>query len=212
MQTTATLPKTSPSVSGILLNQSWTEDYLDIIFNFFFRKLFPFEGLLLLDEAGQLIQSNPKARELCRIFQPGFKSHPSEQLSHCAEVTLPSQLTRHYESLLASQLKLPEQPFRLSEEIFLDTGVRIKLNVERVFLGRHCSPYLLVRLEDMTQTAQQQACWDAHRYRLTQREHEVWTLHLQGLSYQKMSDRLFISRDTVSKHMKSVYSKRRNVL
>ena len=68
---------------------------------------------------------------------------------------------------------------------------------------------MLVRLKNMTQTALQQACWDAYRYHLTQRESEVWRLYLQGFSYQQVANQLFISRDTVSKHMKNVHSKRR---
>lgn len=210
MQTTSILPKTLSSVSDILLSQPWTEDGLDIIFNFFLGQLFPFEGLLLLDTTGQLMQSTPKARELCRLMQ-GSIPQALEGLDPYAEVTLPGQITRHYESLIASRLEFPKQPFLLSEEICLEPGIRIKLTIEQIFLRGQCSPYLLMRLEDMNQTARQRACWDAHRYHLTRREREVWALHLQGLTYQEMGDQLFISRDTVSKHMKNVYSKRRDV-
>lgn len=210
MHTTATWPKTSSVVSDILLSQPWTDDYLDIIFNVILGQLFPCEGLLLLNQTGQLIQSNPKARELCRVVQQGLASCAVEGSVSYVDMLLPRQVTRYYESLGAGYLELPEQPFQLSEEICLETGVRIQLKVERISLGEQCSPYLLVRLEDMTQTALQRACWDTHRYHLTQRESEVWALYLQGLSYQEVGDQLFISRDTVSKHMKNVYSKRRD--
>ncbi|MEM9807196.1 MAG: helix-turn-helix transcriptional regulator [Cyanobacteria bacterium P01_D01_bin.56] len=209
MYTTATLLKTASLVSDILLSAFWTDEYWEIIFNVVLGPLFPGEGLLLLSGTGQLMQSNPKARELCRSVQPGLTSHEVKESVCYFDITLPRQITQCYEGLIADLLDYPGQPFLVSEEVCLDTGLKIKLMIERIALAENGVPYWLVRLEDVAQTALQQSCWDAHRYHLTQREREVWELALQDLSYQDIGDQLFISRDTVSKHLKNVYSKRR---
>ena len=85
----------------------------------------------------------------------------------------------------------------------------MSLNAEWIVLEE---PSILVRLEDMTQSAGRRALGDACRYNLTPRETEVWALFLQGLSYQDISDQLFVTMSTVKKHMKNVYSKRRDKL
>ena len=211
MQTTATVPNTLPSSSAILLSSTWSEDYLDIIFNGFLGQLFPYQGLLLLDETGQLMYSTPKARELCQVLQSDCILTPPSGSNH-EEITLPHLVTRQYELLIDSRLEFPEHLFQLNEDVFLEPGVRINLNIEWISLQEDCPPCILVRLEDITQIAQKRATWAAHRYRLTSREKEVWTLYLQGLSYHEIGKRLFISRNTVSKHMKSVYSKRRDTV
>ncbi len=210
MQTTATLPKTSSVESDILLSHAWTDESLNLIFNVVLGQLFPCEGLLLLNQSGQMIHSNPKARELCRAIQAGLKNLTITDSVSYFDITLLRQITLHYESLITELFEFSDPSFLLVEEICLDTGVRFKLRVKRVALAGAECPYLLVRLEDMTQTALQRAGWDAHHYHLTGREREVWTLALQGLSYQEIADQLFIARDTVSKHMKNVYSKRRD--
>ena len=210
MKTTVTVPKTSSSSSAILLSSIWSEDYLDIIFNSFLGQLFPYQGLLLLDETGQLMYSTPKARELCQVLQSGCTLKPPEGSNH-EEIILPHLVTRQYELLIDSRLEFPEHLFQLNEDIFLEPGVRITLNIEWISLQEDCPPFILVRLDDVTQIAQKRATWDTHRYRLTSREREVWTLYLQGLSYHEIGKRLYISRNTVSKHMKSIHSKRRDI-
>lgn len=210
MHTTATLPKKASLASDILLSKSWTDDSLEIIFNVVLGQLFPGEGQLLLNGAGQVVQSTPKARELCRMGQPGIASHAVKESVRYFDITLPRQIARCYEGLISDSHEWPVQSFQISEEICLDTGLRINLTIERTALEGKGAPYWLVRLEDVAQTALQQACADAYRYHLTQREREVWTLSLQGLSYQAIGAQLFISRDTVSKHLKSIYSKRRD--
>lgn len=206
MHTTATLPMPSSASSDISLNQRLAKDYWDIIFNVFFSELFPFQGLLLLDQAGRLVQSNPRARELCLVLQKGRDVQSQEQ----DDAIFPDQVVRHYGTLIANHLKLPDKPFQVNEEICLDKGICIQLTIERVLLGKQRSIYFLVRLEDVTKTACHRACWDAFRYRLTSREQEVRALSLQGVSYQEMGERLFIAKNTVRKHVKSIYSKLRD--
>lgn len=47
----------------------------------------------------------------------------------------------------------------------------------------------------------------AKRYGLTKRETELWQLRRDRLSYQQIADKLFISPNTVKRHLQSVHSK-----
>ncbi|MEM0978664.1 MAG: helix-turn-helix transcriptional regulator [Cyanobacteria bacterium P01_H01_bin.58] len=180
-----------------------SDDYLTMIFESFLGQLFPFQGLLLLNEAGQLIQSNTKARELCQGL------NQTTAAVNNAVITLPSQVETLCKFLADGRLEFPGQPLQLREDIFLGTGLRVHIKAEWINLEGQDTPCILVRLEDATQTAGQRALCDAIRYGLTQRETEVWKLYLQGLSYREVGEQLFIALSTVKKHMKNVHGKRR---
>lgn len=186
-----------------------TADSLTTIFENFLGQLFPSQGLLLLNKTGQVLQSNVKAREFCHILQ----DHSIEQGQELDLETmlLPDQIAALCAFLVDARLEFPEciSQLQLSEDIFLDNGLRMSLNAEWIALEE---PSILVRIEDMTQSAGRRALGDACRYNLTPRETEVWALFLQGLSYQDISDQLFVTMSTVKKHMKNVYSKRRDKL
>lgn len=189
-----------PTVSG---------DYLTMTIESALEQLFPFQGVLLLNEASQPVQSNAKARELCQALCQSSDTPMNRIDTHQAAFTLPSQIATLCEFLQEIRLELPDQPLQLSEDIFLDTGLRVQLKAEWRVLGSQDQPYILVRLEDITQMAGQRALCDAIRYGLTQRETEVWKLYLQGLSYSEVGNQLFIALSTVKKHMKNVHGKRR---
>lgn len=186
-------------------------DYLTMIFESFLGQLFPFQGLLLLNQVGQPVQSNAKARDICQALHQASKT-PMDMMTAVTRAvitTLPSQIATLCDFLQDIRLELPEQPLQLSEDIFLDTGLRVHLKAEWIELGSQDDQYILVRLEDITQIAGQRALCDAIRYSLTQRETEVWKLYLQGLSYCEVSEQLCIALSTVKKHMKNIYGKRR---
>lgn len=189
-----------------------TENYLTTLFDSFLGKLFPFQGLLLLDEIGQLIHSNPKARTLCHSLQQHSSTHLPENSLGQAPITLPQQVSTFCALLIEARTEFPGQPLQLREDIFLDNGLRVHLSAKWIDLEGQPSPCILVQLEDVTQIAGQRALCDACRYHFTPRETEVWALYLQGLSYQELGKQLFIAQSTVRKHMKSIHSKRRGEL
>lgn len=186
------------------------ESYLPTIFESFLGQLFPHQGLLLLDEIGQLLQSTSKARELCRSIQVASVSQTNQQVTSLdSSLNLPQKVSTLCGFLVDSRYGFSEQPLQLSDDIFFDNGLRIHLNAEWIAVAEQAAPRIFVRLEDMTQTAGQRALCDACRYGLTPRETEVWALYLQGFSYRQISEQLFIAMCTVKKHMKNIHSKRR---
>lgn len=48
---------------------------------------------------------------------------------------------------------------------------------------------------------------DVQKYGLTCREAEVWFLHRNKYSYKEIADKLFVTINTVKKHMKNIYAK-----
>lgn len=220
MPSTTTLQRTSSYVTYEVPMPQGTDDdvwslsaiagdYLTMTIESALEQLFPFQGVLLLNKTGQAVQSNAKARELCQLLSQSSENLINRIDTHQVAFTLPSQIATLCEFLQEIRLELPDQPLQLSEDIFLDTGLRVQLKAEWRELGSQEQPYILVRLEDITQMAGQRALCDAIRYGLTQRETEVWQLYLQGLSRQQVGDKLFIALSTVKKHLKNIQSKRR---
>ena len=72
--------------------------------------------------------------------------------------------------------------------------------------------YILITVEDRGQSIQHLATADKKRYRLTTRETEIWQMRLEGQSNQDIADHLVISPNTVKKHIKNIFAKRRDVL
>jgi DNA-binding CsgD family transcriptional regulator len=64
-----------------------------------------------------------------------------------------------------------------------------------------------VTLEDRKQSTQKAAIAEAKKYDLTPREAEVWLLRRAHYSYKEIAAKLYITVNTVKKHLKSVYAK-----
>ena len=142
---------------------------------------------------------------------------------------LPSIIWTVCQTLLDSQkdfpglLLVPEQqlilPSTATED---DLRLRIRaqwltLPPESVHQTNHLSSsdsqaYILVTLEDKDQSIQHLATTDKKRYRLTPRETEIWQMRLRGQSYRDIAAHLVISQNTVKKHLKNIFAKRRDVL
>jgi DNA-binding CsgD family transcriptional regulator len=78
--------------------------------------------------------------------------------------------------------------------------------------GRPSVPRVLVTLEDRGQSIENLAIADMKKFELTDREGQVWQLRLAGRSYREIAAELYITDNTVKKHIKSILSKRRAVL
>ena len=185
-----------------------SEDYREIVFESWLGQLFPSQGLLLLDETAQLLQSNSKAREICRLIGEASTDSVTQPVTE-ESITLPQQVATLCEFLIDGRREFPDRKLQLSDEIFSDNGLRVQLNAEWVAMAEQPATSILVRLEDVVQIANQRAFCDAYRYGFTPRETEVWALYLQGLPCRQVGEQLFIALCTVKKHMKSISRKRR---
>ena len=190
------------------LEQAIPVDLLSMLFETTLEHLFPSQGLLLFNREGHLIQSSPKARALCQVLQQ--TADPTwKPLSGWG---LPPSIQALCRSMIDSRDEFPNHSIQLHDEIQIMDHCCIYLNGEWIDWGGTEPTYLLITLENRAECSEKRALFDAHRFQLTERETEVWTLALQGYSYNQIGEQLFISLNTVKRHMKSIYDKRRNPL
>ena len=177
-----------------------TIDYLALVFETCLDHIFPSQGLLLLDQDGQLIQSSPQARQLCGMSpdpRPGQRA------------TLPKEISQLAQRLAESRLLFPGETIQLEDTLTIG-DITLQVQAKWIDLS-HAPAGIVVTLENVVEVTHQRALFDAYRYQFTPRETEVWELHLRGLSYQQIAEAFFISMNTVKRHMKSIYGKQRAI-
>lgn len=158
------------------------------------------DGILILTDEGVLIHANQVARQICdRIGQFNLEDN-----------LLPPEVWHICQSLIESLEIFSDRKMNLESEISKgETGrfrVRVRwLKLEQI--GRSC---LLVTLEDRYQSLQRMVNNDVYQYNLTPREAEVWLLYRANYSYQDIADKLYITINTVKKHMKNIHAKRKS--
>ncbi|MFP4007691.1 MAG: helix-turn-helix transcriptional regulator [Spirulinaceae cyanobacterium] len=148
------------------------------------------DGILLASPCGKLVYANDRGWTFCQKV-----SEKSDRL--------PKQLWQMGQQLLVGD---STSPFLLDHRILPDTRVRVQRWPWRD------RAFLLFIWEDYQQTLQQQAIADRQKYQFTNREAEVWQLRQQQLSYPEIAAKLYISVNTVKKHLKNINAKRQAVL
>ncbi|PSN15409.1 hypothetical protein C7293_07530 [filamentous cyanobacterium CCT1] len=214
-QIQATLPQLSPSPASSFgpvrpVGQVASIDFLSMLFETILDQLFPSQGLLLVSRLGHVIQSSPKARELCQVLQAGagFAS-PADRVEWRDLWSLPTQIRTLCKSMIESREDFPNQRVQLHDEIDIEGQCCVHLTGDWVDWGEVEPTYLLISIENRQEVSAQRAAFDTYRYQLTARESDVWRLAMQGCSYSEIAAQLFISVNTVKRHMKSIHEKRR---
>lgn len=154
------------------------------------------DGVLVLTQQGTIVYSNRCARQICQQLVPS--SPPSE---------IPHQVWRICEALIDSREVFPEHRVVLDDDIATATvTIRVRARwVDRLDIDQ---PYLLVTLEDRSQSLKNVAIAEARKYHLTPREAEVWLLRRANRTYKAIAAELHIAIDTVKKHIKNIHAKR----
>lgn len=157
------------------------------------------DGVLLLAADGQILLLNHQAEKLCGLIQ----SDPC--IESDAPFTAPDPILTACQLLHDNRDRLAGRslPARAVLTIYPNIKVRISLLEPE----SDQDPLFLVTLEDQRQTSITQAMFDQWLYGLTEREGEVWMLRLQDYSYQEIADKLYLSINTVKKHMKTILAK-----
>jgi DNA-binding CsgD family transcriptional regulator len=176
-----------------------------IVFETFLEKVFPFQGFMLLDHQGTLVQSSPYAQELCRAMDCEVLPQRLKPLN--PKEWLPIKISSLIRCLRESRQRLPEHRIQLQEVVVLRDHTRLRLAANWIELEPQQPACIVVTLENLTAIAHQQALTDARRHQLTERESQVWECALLGLSYSEIGQELFISINTVKRHMKSIHRK-----
>lgn len=156
------------------------------------------DGILVLTDQGQVLYTNSYALAICQRIKssPGNTPKPIWQIC---------QIIIH-----SSDSTLNAEPLRISEgEYSVGDHEQIRVRVHQLRVEESDRPCLLIILEDREQMKHSAAIADVHTYHLTPREAEVWKLHRAGCGCNEIADKLYVTVDTVKKHLKSVRAKRK---
>ena len=158
------------------------------------------DGILVLTEDGTCIHSNQKGRALCRDLSGGDSTN-----------LLPPGLKAMCVHLLESREFYPETLLVLTQELTSPSGHQIRARIQWLELPATAGAYLLMSLENQTRAAHASAMLEAVQYNLTPRERAVWVLRRANRTYDEIAQELYITVNTVKRHLKSIYAKRKEV-
>ncbi|MEO0541198.1 MAG: LuxR C-terminal-related transcriptional regulator [Cyanobacteria bacterium P01_A01_bin.105] len=154
------------------------------------------DGLMIVTAHGEILQQNTVAVEMCASLPGGSGGVSPDLWAICQPIF--QNLARGVKPHLGLEVDL------------LDSQqYPLRVRVQILDLTTQDRPCLLLVLEDRQATYHRQALVDASRFGLTPREREVWELRLKGTSYDAIAAQLWITTNTVKKHMKSILAKRR---
>lgn len=166
------------------------------------------DGILVLSEAGTCLHSNQKGQALCRELSQGQGLPPQPGSS---AIALPDCLKTMCRLLIDSRDLYPERLFVLTDEFTSQTGQIIRARIQWLDVPASPRPCLLISLENKTRSAYASAQLEAIQYNLTPRERAVWMLRRANRSYDDIAQELYITVNTVKRHLKSIYAKRKEV-
>ncbi|NET33277.1 MAG: helix-turn-helix transcriptional regulator [Cyanothece sp. SIO1E1] len=168
------------------------------------------DGVIIMTQQGQVLKANARARRLSQ--SPNLRSSVEYTAQIPAASNLSKEIWRVCQSLIESRRLFPQDKIIPESEITLENSTTLRIRVQWIELESAQAPCLLVMLEDRVQTIQNLVISDTQKYHLTPREREVWQLRLRGFSYREIASRLYITENTVKRHVKSILAKRRDVL
>ncbi|MGD1913810.1 MAG: helix-turn-helix transcriptional regulator [Rivularia sp. (in: cyanobacteria)] len=158
------------------------------------------DGILILTEIGELIHGNASAYNICsQINQCNLNSNG-----------VPSQIWDLCKSLINNQMYCDNVTI-LSEDIIINRTLIFRLRIRRLNLEVSEQPYLLVIIENRYESVKKVALCQASKYNLTRREAEIWSLYLAQFSYKQIAEKLYITVNTVKKHLKNIRAKKQRL-
>ena len=155
------------------------------------------DGVLILTSQGKWIHANERGHRICRQL-----CQDKSQMS-----SIPESIWQVCEALIDSRDWFSGQKMILESEIKTDNSVTFRVRVRWLVLDNQPQHYLLVTIENRHISRYNAAITDAKKYGLTNREAEVWLLKKSKLSYKEIAARLYITTNTVKKHLKNIYAK-----
>lgn len=162
------------------------------------------DGILMISFTGEIIHANSQGLQLCAsLNDDNKKAIPSIIWQICESIIEPSQ------NLPANQI--------VSNEITLDAlqsefQQKLRISVRLIEIENNPIPYFLVTIANHSESAKNLAIAETKQYHLTPREAEIWYLYRTNHTYKNIASRLYITINTVKKHMKNIYAKRQAFL
>jgi DNA-binding CsgD family transcriptional regulator len=152
------------------------------------------DAILISDIQGELLYTNLSAQKICHQLKiTHLQTHAIWSICEL----LKSQADRSL--ILESELTIAAIQYRVRVQ-WLNTNDEAQDN------------RLIIRFESQQHSQRCMAICESQCFGLTQREAQVWELKCQGRSRRSIADQLYISIDTVKKHLANIQIKRQNYL
>ncbi|MEL7067552.1 MAG: helix-turn-helix transcriptional regulator [Cyanobacteria bacterium J06581_3] len=153
------------------------------------------DGFIIADHTGTIEQINLPGERICDLL-------------NAKENQLPIEIWQVCKAALNNKEALSYEDIGIDADIILPNMGTVRIRAQNISIGQQ--PFLLIVLEDRQQTIRNKALSDAALYGLTEREREIWQMRLRGDAYKDISATLWISVDTVKKHVKNILAKQRS--
>lgn len=157
------------------------------------------DGVLILSDRGEILFANTYATKLCQtLLQSDKDAH-----------TLPQEI-RQLAAILQVTEATPLSPERLAlleGEFYIGKTNDVRVRIQLIQPDDRETPCFLIVLEDRQETVRRAAAAEIRKFNLTPREAEVWLWRRTGLTYNEIASKLFVTIDTVKKHLKNIYAK-----
>ncbi|MBE9070484.1 helix-turn-helix transcriptional regulator [Leptolyngbya cf. ectocarpi LEGE 11479] len=178
------------------LNHSFLESFLEAFS----------EGILVFDLSGALLYVNEAA---CGLLKQATSTYEQQRLLEREIRALYRLMVEQSTDRIEAQTSLDEIPLRSVEaEVMLSLNMQLRIHVRRFQVCTYPDEMVWVRLEDRQQLSRARALLESRWYGLSEREGEVWQLRQAGFTYAEVAQRLFITVNTVKKHVRNIRAKR----
>ncbi|NMG07951.1 LuxR C-terminal-related transcriptional regulator [Brasilonema sp. UFV-L1] len=159
-------------------------------------------GLFLLNETGELIHANTSA---FRIFSQINQDSSNSDF-------LPPVIWCFCKSILENPSISSNKTIILSHEIRVNRSKVFCVCAKWLNFEKLHRSYLLVIIENKYEFLKNIALAEVKKYDLTPRETEIWCLYREKFSYKEIATQLYITVNTVKKHMRNIHAKRQAFL
>lgn len=158
------------------------------------------DGVLILNHQGDIVFSNAYASRICQKL---LKETPTT-------APIVDEIWQLYQLLKqAHQGAIASQHLALIEgEFYTGPNNDIRVRVQTLTMEQVDGASVLIVLEDKQETIRRAVHAEIKKFQLTPREAEVWIWRRAGLTYNEIAEKLFVTIDTVKKHLKNIYAKR----
>lgn len=173
------------------------------------------DGVLILTVTGEIVYGNTKGYQISdRIRElehdssnsqrkPNPQTVPAAIWSLCQMAILPKGETVTNEN----QRGLTTKPAVICGEIPGENLETFRLRIRFLNLQELNFPVLLVTIENRRESMEHAVLMEIKKYNLTPRESEIWSLYRNHQSYKQIAEQLYITVNTVKKHMKNIHGK-----
>ncbi|MCG8366923.1 MAG: LuxR C-terminal-related transcriptional regulator [Pseudanabaenales cyanobacterium] len=155
------------------------------------------DGVLILTLQGELVHASSYAYQILEEFT---QEEPQAQL-------VSQEIERICQAAIDSCELYPESPVIIEAEISNKKLGVLRIRARWLQLDENEQPLILITLEDQHRTIQSLVITEAKKYGLTPREAEIWLLRRANRTYKEIATELFISLNTVKKHLKNIRTK-----